>query len=46
LAFDRIPTHADAQTQSTATEYIHLGGLFRHQGRLALRQDQDTGHQL
>src|SRR6266849_5137672 len=37
---------AEAETEASFAEDVHLGGLLREQGGLALWGDDDAGHEL
>ena len=46
LVLDGIPAEPDSEAQPSLAEQIDLGGLFGDEHRLALREDDDAGHQL
>ena len=46
LVLDVVPADAHAQAQAPAGEDVDRRGLLGHQRGLALRQDDDAGHQL
>ena len=42
----RVPSEADAEPEPAEREQVDLGGLLRDERGLALREDDDAGHQL
>ena len=46
FVFDGVPAGADPETQAPFAEDVHLGGLLGEQCGLALRGDDDAGHEL
>jgi DNA-binding transcriptional MerR regulator/effector-binding domain-containing protein len=46
LVLHGVPAQADAEPEPAVGEEVDLGGLLRHEGRLALREDDDAGDQL
>ena len=43
FVLDLAPADANAQSKPTSGQQVDIGGLARHECRLALRQDQDPG---
>ena len=46
IKLHRVPPHPNPQPEAAIAHQIHLGRLLRHQSRLALRHNENTGHQL
>jgi hypothetical protein len=46
LVFDPVPSEPDTEAKTTPSEQVDLGGLLRREDRLALREDDDAGHEL
>ena len=46
LVLHVVPADADPESEATAGEQIHLGGLLRDQRGLALGEDDHAGHEL
>src|SRR5204863_3348243 len=46
LELDGVPADADAETQTSAREDVHLGRLLGDERGLTLRQDEDARDQL
>jgi len=46
LVLDGVPAGGEAESEAPFAEDVDLGGLLREQGRLALRGDDDAGHEF
>ena len=46
LVLDRVPADADTEAEVAVRQQVDLGGLFRDEGGLALREDDDAADEL
>ena len=46
LVLDGVPPEPDAEPEPAAGQQVHLRGLLRDERGLALREDDDAGHEL